>query len=624
MVRRQAVLRWIIAGMVLCAATPTVAAEDPSLRKLASDISAIAREHGVRGGGFALVQRGRITILRSFGHADADRSNPVTDQTLFRVGSISKTVTALLALAVVEDGHIGLSSPVADVLPAEDVPESWATDPPLRLVHLLEHTGGLPGTSYFEYTQQGENVTPAAYLTRLRDRLSLRWAPGMHYSYSNGGYTIAALMLERKTGQPFDALVANRIFSPLGMQGATFSTHGARTNDHSESFAADGAAVPPWPMAIRPAGALAASLKDMARLTLFLATEGESVGGPPVSPDGLRRMRQGETSLPARFGYDYAYGLGMFAFVAANRIFWGHWGKTEGFLANLGVRPAERSGFVLLSNTSNRKAMTAMRERLARHLTQNSEIPTTQAAPGSPDSDKFSGLYLPFTHDMSLRSWIFAIVQATVVDSDGQVLSAGPLLPIGKRTELVAESERFFRPSAFPVATYLFLDDDGRTLMFGDAQDTYRKLGDRERIALSAALLIFPLVVVGCIVASAIIPVARIFGIGSRELTVMISSFGAASALLLALFAVFAKFALAAPLHDLAALGEPSLRSGILLTLSVLWPLCAALGIFLLWRYWRTLSAVSRGGGLLVGATFLATAATLLWLDWLPLITWHG
>ncbi|MEM9683947.1 MAG: serine hydrolase domain-containing protein, partial [Pseudomonadota bacterium] len=161
MVRRQAYLRSLVAGMVLCAATASIAKEDRSLQTLASDIQAIAQQHGVRGGGFALVQQGKISIIHSFGHADASGSKPVTDRTLFRVGSISKTVTALLALAVVEDGLVSLSSPVADVLSGEEVPESWAVDPPLRLVHLLEHTGGLPGTSYFEYAQTGENIAPA-------------------------------------------------------------------------------------------------------------------------------------------------------------------------------------------------------------------------------------------------------------------------------------------------------------------------------------------------------------------------------------------------------------------------------------------------------------------------------
>ena len=136
------------------------------------DIVRLAEEHGVRGGAYVLIADGALATIGTFGHADAGRTTPVTPDTLFRAGSISKTVTSLLALALVEDGRLDLTTPVSALLPAAARLHGWPDD--LHLVHLLEHTGGLPGSSFYEYARTGPNVSPADYLAGMGGRLRLR------------------------------------------------------------------------------------------------------------------------------------------------------------------------------------------------------------------------------------------------------------------------------------------------------------------------------------------------------------------------------------------------------------------------------------------------------------------
>ena len=256
------------------------------------DVVRLAEEHGVRGGAYALIKDGTLATLGTFGHADAGRTTPVTPDTPFRVGLISKTVTSFLALALVEDGRLGPTTPVSALLPAAARLHGWPDD--LRLVHLLEHTGGLPGSSFYEYARTDPNVSSAAYLASMR----LRWPPDRYYSYANAGHTIAARMLEVAVDRPFDELVAGRVFTPFGMHSATFSTRGPELAVLSHSFSRAGARVAPWAMAVCPAGALSASARDMGRLALFLATDGPSVADQPVAPG--RNVAGRQARLPVR------------------------------------------------------------------------------------------------------------------------------------------------------------------------------------------------------------------------------------------------------------------------------------------------------------------------------------
>ena len=615
----------LIMAATFCAAILVAAdARASDLDALHADIAAIVAENQVRGGAYAVIDGGEVTALRTFGHTDTEAERPVTSGTLFRVGSISKAVTSLLAMSAVEDGLIALDTPITDVLPGVGIENPWQDAAPLRLVHLLEHTGGLPGSSFYEYAQVGPDVSPAAYLTRMEGRLTLRWPPGRYYSYANGGHTIAARMLEAVSGQTFDALAKARLFEPLDMASATFSTRPAATDDLSQSFSADGAPAPNWQMAVRPSGSLAASIDDMARLARFLATEGASIEAPPVSKDGLRRMRHGRASLPGRQGYAYAYGLGMFGFIAANRVFWGHWGKTEGFLANLGVLPDHGNSFVLLSNTSNRRAMSEMRERLAAHVAR--DLPTPDAASPvqvAPDPG-FAGLYLPFTHDMALRSWLFALIQAVIVENDNGALRVRPLLPVGEAATLSPMSDRFFAVGDFPVATHLFLDDHGRTVLFGGGQETYRKLTGAAALAVKAGLLIGLASVVIGVLAGAVMAVVWLFGRAKAGQTAVAICFGAAAGLLLLLLVAFALFGVMAPFNETNQLGEVGARSLLLLSLSASWPLLALLGGVLLVRRWRGLPIYLQGLGVFVAAGHLMIAGIMVWQGWLPLVTWRA
>ncbi|MEM9373574.1 MAG: serine hydrolase domain-containing protein [Planctomycetota bacterium] len=189
----------------------------------------LAEEH-VTGAAVVVVRDGRTLYKRGFGVQDIRTGMPVdADQTIFRIGSVSKPMTAWAIASLIDQGRMELDDPVSDYVPEIDgIPNISGSDEPVRIWHLLTHTGG------FDQIGIGRQVPgfdrPAAERVRERrslaeflfdDNLRRTSAPGVHYRYDTYGITLAGLVLERATGKPFPAAMREALFEPAGMTNAT-------------------------------------------------------------------------------------------------------------------------------------------------------------------------------------------------------------------------------------------------------------------------------------------------------------------------------------------------------------------------------------------------------------------
>jgi CubicO group peptidase (beta-lactamase class C family) len=166
----------------------------------------------VPGASVLVLRDGQAVVRKSYGLANLQQRNMATPATNYRLASVTKQFTAAAVLLLVEDGRLDLDDHLRQWLPS--LP---ASNEAITLRHLLTHTSGL-----IDY----EEVMPADQATQLRDRdvLALQegqdrlyFAPGSHYRYSNGGYSLLALIVEKASGQTFPQFLHERIFAPLGM-----------------------------------------------------------------------------------------------------------------------------------------------------------------------------------------------------------------------------------------------------------------------------------------------------------------------------------------------------------------------------------------------------------------------
>lgn len=202
----------------LCLGVPVTGWANSQARSRAATLSAIALPSGFNGV-LAYGRRGRIEALRNVGLADLDSKRPMTAETTFRWGSVSKWLTSVAALRLVEQGRLRLDTPIVEQLP--ELPRDTGSRVTLR--HLLSNTSGVPDLLSRRLGAEPELRTSTATATHILARFGggeLAFTPGEGWDYAALNWVLVAAILERAGGTDFSTLLRDRVFRPLGMRGA--------------------------------------------------------------------------------------------------------------------------------------------------------------------------------------------------------------------------------------------------------------------------------------------------------------------------------------------------------------------------------------------------------------------
>jgi len=300
--------------------------------------------------GSALVARdGKVLLSKGYGSANLEWKIPNSPTTKFRLGSITKQFTAASILLLQERGKLSLQDPVKKYLP--DAPAAWDK---VTIFHLLTHTSGIPNfTSFPDHPALNTlATTPEKLVARFRDK-SLEFQPGEKWAYSNSGYVLLGLLLEKISGQSYAAFLQQNLFDPLGMKNSGYDSSTTILPERASGYAPS----PEGPqnaayahMSIPfSAGALYSTTEDLLRWEQGL------FGGKVLKPESLKQM-----TTP--FKSDYALGLGVHA--TKGRQVVEHGGGIEGFNTQLSYYPEEHLAVIVLGNL-NGGAPGAIAEKLA-------------------------------------------------------------------------------------------------------------------------------------------------------------------------------------------------------------------------------------------------------------------
>jgi CubicO group peptidase (beta-lactamase class C family) len=348
----------------------TAAAASPASDELASIVDPIIQremaETGMPGAAFVFVEDGRIAFQRGYGVPDI-RSGARVDpaRTVWPIASVTKVITAMAVLQLVDEDRIALDADVNDYLERIQVPAAGYA--PLTLRHLLSHTGGLdelPGRQY-------DGVDPPSLATFLRDRLVRFRAPGEQTAYSTYGILLAALVLEDVGGEPYADAVRRRVFEPLGMTSARVMAKRGDEHGVATPYRLDDGRAEPQPFewyVSTPASSVAATVEDMGRLLLAqLASD----------TPALRSMhRQQATVHPAVPGWS----LGMQMDDANGRVIAEHGGDIGGFSSLFVVLPDENAGFFIVNHGEGSNLRFEVKEALLDRLYPPKRPPVVPAA----------------------------------------------------------------------------------------------------------------------------------------------------------------------------------------------------------------------------------------------------
>ncbi len=296
----------------------------------------------------ALTEGDRTVWAEGFGYVDPERKRPATAKTVYRVGSVSKLFTDLAVMQLVERGELALDAPVNDYLPNFTPKNPFGT--PITLRQLMSHQSGLvresPVGNYFDATEPSLEATVAS----LNDT-SLVYAPNTKTKYSNGGIAVVGSVLEHKSGAPFNQIMQEKIFRPIGLRQSSFE----RTPDVERESAIgwmwtyDGRRfeAPDFGLGTAPAGNLYSSVLDLSKFAQAVLNEGRGEHGVLLQPGTLRQM-----ILPQRTDAGepnpFAIGFRVSDFDGHTKI--GHGGAVYGFSTQLELLPQRKLGVAAVAS----------------------------------------------------------------------------------------------------------------------------------------------------------------------------------------------------------------------------------------------------------------------------------
>jgi CubicO group peptidase (beta-lactamase class C family) len=168
----------------------------------------------IPGVAIAVIHKGTIKKLAGYGFANVEHNAPATAETVFHAGSTAKQLTAMAVMLQVEEGKLSLDDPITKFFP--DAPPGWQA---ILIRNLLTHTSGIADYTFESVDQLRRDVTDDEF-ARLAYGLKLEFPPGARWNYSNTGYVLLGIIVQKVTGRSYGEILRERIFVPLGMKTA--------------------------------------------------------------------------------------------------------------------------------------------------------------------------------------------------------------------------------------------------------------------------------------------------------------------------------------------------------------------------------------------------------------------
>ena len=326
--------------------------------RLRSAVGRVLNSQPAAGLAVAVVSGGNPAWFHGHGVADVAAGTPVDEDTVFRIGSVTKTMTAIAVMQLAEQGLVDLDAPASDYLRAFELVPARASFRPVTLRHLLTHTAGVRAVrtpSDLLRPVMGWGVRAGRPVPALagyyRGGLHIDVEPGTRWAYSSHGFAALGQLVEDVSGVPFARYLRERIFAPLGMD-STDLTRSARVRARLATgyqVASRGLSpVTDYEMVPAGGGSVYSTARDLARYAAALLGGGANAHGAVLRPGTLARMFEPHYQPDPRIP---GMGLGFFRDEAGGHRTVGHDGIWTGFHAAMLLAPDDGTGVVALANT---------------------------------------------------------------------------------------------------------------------------------------------------------------------------------------------------------------------------------------------------------------------------------
>jgi CubicO group peptidase (beta-lactamase class C family) len=424
-------MRALVGALLLCCCGVRSRAEAQGIPRnkinglpafLDTTIPQLMAQGHVVGAAVAVVHEGHVLFLRGYGTSRLDTMSRVDPaRTLFRLGSVTKPLTALAAMQLVDAGTLDLHRDVRAYLP--DIPLRYGA----TTHQLLTHTAGLDERFAGAYTDSPEHLqTLSDHLRRNPPEQVI--PPGRAYSYSNYNYALAGLVVERLSGLTYEAYMADRIFKPLRMTASTARqppepdmalalARGYRWIDGRQD------AIPYRFTHASPSGGISATAADMGRFILAIVGDGSADGERVLSPESVTMMLAPQYTPDRRIP---ATAYGFLHWVTHGRHLLHKDGTLGDQVSVVLLDPADRFGLFVGSNAVPGIANHILEPLLTYLVGPSLPTPPPTPLPDAPQrAPRFAGIYRDYHHtrnDMSRLRALMPMIQSPVLaEQDGTI-----------------------------------------------------------------------------------------------------------------------------------------------------------------------------------------------------------
>jgi CubicO group peptidase (beta-lactamase class C family) len=374
---------------------------EAAFRRIGAHVEEAMARLRVPGVAVGVLHEGREQVA-GFGVTSVEHPEAVDGDTLFQIGSTTKTVTATALMRLVDAGRFDLHAPVRRYLPEFRVADPAATAE-VTIRHLLTHTSGWVG-DYFDGTGFGDDAL-ARMIARLDGRPQLT-PVGTTWAYNNAGFYIAGRLIEIATGRTYEGAVEEMISRPLGMTKSGFNPWHAITHKvavgHFASHGEPRVAHPWWlERAANPVGGMISSARDQLQYARFHLGNGAAPDGTRLlSPDAMEQMQASQVQAELGGAWGLGWGIGQVGGARTVR----HGGATNGQLSAFLMVPERRFAVTVLTNADigNLLHDEIVRDALSAYLGLENPEPLPVALEPATLAE-YAGAYTGALQDIELR-----------------------------------------------------------------------------------------------------------------------------------------------------------------------------------------------------------------------------
>lgn len=434
-------------------------------------------KHDLPGFSAGVVHDQELIWSKGYGYADVTNQIPATDQTLYRVASITKTFTATAVMQLVEQGRLSLEDEVHRHL-TWFTPEGADPAEPIRVWHLLSHTAGLlreaPGMRWDEF-----HAPDAAQLREATATAPLSTPTQSRLKYSNYAFAVAGELIAQVSGMPYDDYLRERILQPLGMTNSLLL-------DSAESV--PGLAVPygrrrpdgprgvesqTEQKSVLPAGGLVSNVSDLAQWASLQFNETDDYRGPVLTGRSLREMHRPRFLVP---DWSSGFGLDWQLNRSEKRAEIEHGGGLPGYKSKLLIDPSSKVAVIVLVHAEDGSASSLARGAMkivAAPLAKAAAPPESSPAPDA-NLARFEGLYRWHpSGDFARVVVLGGKLRLINLEADDVEKATTTLKPTGLNSFLTEHPNEPANDEGQSVVEFQF-DTSGRTISFTEESGAYR------------------------------------------------------------------------------------------------------------------------------------------------------